>query len=665
MKKVASILLLVLMLLSTFLAAPFAFAEEVYLKPTSTYTCDFEGNYISGGLIADKNSPNPKCTRGEILKVNDNSFLNFYADNNSSNFHFEIFNSSLGDLTLNDGSIYTITVKYKVSNVAKSVVTQEKTVLQLVRYSGESEGVVINTLPNASFSSGETTDWLTTSLSFKADLSTNSSDNHLAIKLISPTCPTATTEKENLITTVYFDDIIVNEYPQSAKVITFDSCGGEGVNPLVAEEGASITLPTTTRNMYNFVGWYLNDAYTQESNVTSMPNGNIKLYAKWEPVSDAVVITFDSKGGEEIDAVAGKAGDKLILPTPVRDGFRFAGWIDESGNRWNQTTVFPSQNTKLTAKYEYKEIVLNFEDKEHYDSLDDGIFSFRYSIVNEQSNFGTYALKYDTEHGWNPGNFKGEAGAALFDTNGERIRLEAGATYKMSYYLKITNVADKTYRCYRDGKDTYGLITVVTSSDKGRWANWSDHDFYDKYTPNDVSNNWVKVTREFVAKAQGEDFNYLSLAISGYSVLYIDDLKLWKVDKDIEEKEGYSLTFETDGGNWIDTVYGNTNDPISLPTEDPVRDGYIFKGWYSDITLETPFNIEKFGDDNITAYAAWEKIPEKNTGTNSGNNANQLFGGNNGEGGSPLLLIIIIAAAVVVIGAIVVVIIIKSKKKKA
>lgn len=658
-KRILSVVLAIILTVACLFATPVSAAkdkETLYVEPTTTYTCDFEDNYISSGLIADKNSPNARCTRGEILQVNGNKFLNFYADNNSENFRFEIFNSADGSFQIKQDAVYTVTVKYKVSNIAKSVITQEKTYLQLVRFDGSSEGTVISALTNNTYAGGETSDWITTSMSFKADLTENSGDTVLAIKLVSPTCPTNTTEKENLITSVYFDDIVVKEYPTTVKVITFETNSSVGVDPIVAEPGTAITLPTPTRDMYNFGGWYTGDAYISKSEITEMPTGNTKLYAKWEPVSNVTVLEFDAKGGDCITQLVGKAGDSVLLPTPVRDGFRFAGWVDETGAKWNQTTTFPSKNTKLTATYEYKELVLNFEDKEHYDSLPDSILSFRFTVVNEQSNFGTYALKYDTEHGWNPSNYKGEAGAALFDTNGERIRLKNGTKYKISYYLKIVNVADKTYRCYRDGKDTYGLITVVTSSAGGRWANWSDQDFYDKYTPDDISNNWVKVEREFVAHSNSEDANYLSLAISGYSVLYIDDLKLWEVDDSIEQKEGYSLTFETDNGNWIDTVYGNTNEEFAMP-EDPVREGYTFKGWYSDITLETPFTQTKFADANIVAYAAWEKNPETNKPTGNGG---ALQGGDAQNSG---IVIYVVVAAVVVVIAVAVVVIIAKKKK--
>lgn len=652
LKQTIGLVLSLLLICSICFSTPVLAKTATYLEPNSTYVCDFEDNYLASGLIADRNNPNPRCSRGEILTVQDNKFLNFYADNNKENFRFEIHNNALGNCILKQDEFYTVSITYKVSNIVKSDSTDNQTTIELIRYDGESEGNVIGTFPNAKFSGGETTDWQTATLVFKSSLIEEPQNNILAIKLTSPSCPTESTDNENLVSNINFDNIIVKSYPNEARSIIFETNGGEYIEPLIATANTEITLPTPKREMYEFAGWFSNAQMTAPYTGNVMPNGQIKLFAKWEPVKEAIVVTFDSNGGEELDVMAGKAGQKLVLPKPARNGFRFVGWYDKDGNRWDQITKYPSENTTLTAKYENQVIVVNFENIDDHKGLSSSVISGRYALVNNRANFGVYSLEYATAKGWNPNNFRAQAACAFIDTKGERVTIENGKKYKVSFYLMVESI-EKTYN-----NDIGGRLSIMTTTENGSWearaiqANFT-------YTPEDISNKWVHITREFVANF-GAEANYVYFGISGYSVLYIDDVKLWQVDEQVEEKEGYSLSFDTDGGTWIDTVYGNTNDAITLP-EDPTKEGYVFKGWYSDITLETPFNQEKFADDNVVAYAAWEKIPEKKE--ESKNPLANVLPSIDEKGNTPILLIIIVAAVLVIAIAVVVIVVIKKNKK--
>ena len=42
--------------------------------------------------------------------------------------------------------------------------------------------------------------------------------------------------------------------------------------------------------------------------------------------------------------------------------------------------------------------------------------------------------------------------------------------------------------------------------------------------------------------------------------------------------------------------------------DDPMRAGYKFAGWYTDLTFETEFEFDKILNDNMEVYAKWEKI---------------------------------------------------------
>ena len=72
---------------------------------------------------------------------------------------------------------------------------------------------------------------------------------------------------------------------------------------------------------------------------------------------------------------------------------------------------------------------------------------------------------------------------------------------------------------------------------------------------------------------------------------------------------GYTVTFDSNGGSDVpvltDVMYG---DLIPEP-EDPTREGYEFRGWYSDEGLTYVWDFENQQvPQSVTLYAAWEKI---------------------------------------------------------
>ena len=71
-------------------------------------------------------------------------------------------------------------------------------------------------------------------------------------------------------------------------------------------------------------------------------------------------------------------------------------------------------------------------------------------------------------------------------------------------------------------------------------------------------------------------------------------------------KDGYQVVFNSNGGSIVAPIHTGFKNTLEKP-EDPVRDGYIFDGWY--------FGSEKFDfntsiEENITLTAHWEEVEE-------------------------------------------------------
>ena len=67
----------------------------------------------------------------------------------------------------------------------------------------------------------------------------------------------------------------------------------------------------------------------------------------------------------------------------------------------------------------------------------------------------------------------------------------------------------------------------------------------------------------------------------------------------------YTVSFETNGGNFIDPITVTKGDQIELP-RDPEKEGDTFLGWYTDADFVKKFISESKIVEDITLYAKWE-----------------------------------------------------------
>ena len=74
---------------------------------------------------------------------------------------------------------------------------------------------------------------------------------------------------------------------------------------------------------YKFLGWYKGNIKIETiSNLT----GDLVLEAKWEVIT--YTISFDTKGGNDLDNITYSAQNIPTLPIPTKPGYEFAGWYN-------------------------------------------------------------------------------------------------------------------------------------------------------------------------------------------------------------------------------------------------------------------------------------------------------------------------------------------------
>ncbi|MDR5658819.1 leucine-rich repeat protein [Serpentinicella sp. ANB-PHB4] len=69
----------------------------------------------------------------------------------------------------------------------------------------------------------------------------------------------------------------------------------------------------------------------------------------------------------------------------------------------------------------------------------------------------------------------------------------------------------------------------------------------------------------------------------------------------------YTVTFDSNGGSAVDAIIADFNTTIKAPNN-PIKEGYNFRGWYKDSDFMTPWNFisDQVPAEDITLYAKWQ-----------------------------------------------------------
>ena len=130
---------------------------------------------------------------------------------------------------------------------------------------------------------------------------------------------------------------------QTKYKVTFDVDNGSAVPEQSVDVGKPATKPANpTRTGFTFDDWYKTKDYKTKYDFATAVNGNITLYAKWNPVAgddEWTVIFVYNDGATANKPIQVKKGQKVTEPEkPTRNGYAFDAWYG---------------NEALTAKYDF------------------------------------------------------------------------------------------------------------------------------------------------------------------------------------------------------------------------------------------------------------------------------------------------------------------------
>lgn len=71
-----------------------------------------------------------------------------------------------------------------------------------------------------------------------------------------------------------------------------------------------------------------------------------------------------------------------------------------------------------------------------------------------------------------------------------------------------------------------------------------------------------------------------------------------------------TVSFDSNGGSVVSAKQVVRNQTVAAPS-DPVREGYLFKGWFTDEALQQPYDFTEPVTDSFTLYAGWEEVVQE------------------------------------------------------
>lgn len=147
--------------------------------------------------------------------------------------------------------------------------------------------------------------------------------------------------------------------------VTFDANGGSvDVSNMTTNGQVLASLPTATREGYDFTGWYTEATGGTQVTTSTVFSADTTVYAQY--VAKEYKVTFNANGGSTDANDMTTSGQVLAsLPTATREGYTFTGWYTEAtgGTQVTTATVFAAD---ATVYAQWKEnVVVENKPQEH------------------------------------------------------------------------------------------------------------------------------------------------------------------------------------------------------------------------------------------------------------------------------------------------------------
>ncbi len=336
-------------------------------------------------------------------------------------------------------------------------------------------------------------------------------------------------------------------------------------------ETDDFTIYPLSKEGYNFDGWFTNEEYTEEANLTIVKgsNGDITLYAKWTAITYIIeYVTYGGSFENNNYPESYTINDEISLVEPTLSNNFFVGWftLAEGGKLQEKIEKGSTGNVTLYARW------ISFESNggskvEYEVSIEKDKFNEPVKInqpVAPEKDYYTFEGWYTDEELTNRFYFAVPSKNLTLYANWEATE------YKINYVLNGGKNAE-------ENQETYNVEDHVIFAD----ASKTGYDFVGWFTDEEFTSTVVKE---------------LPLGSHGEITLYAH----YSINK-------YTISFETNGGTSVTAITQNYATEVVAP-EAPAKNGYEFVGWYANEELTIKYTFSTMPAEDITLYAKWNIV---------------------------------------------------------
>ena len=373
--------------------------------------------------------------------------------------------------------------------------------------------------------------------------------------------------------------------------ISFDPNGGyvSPTSKTVTNGETYGTLPTPTRDYFDFYAWRTSDyTYITSSSVVNL-TGNQTLYALWVSKDYSVPCYLDSNGYDKFNTMYVDADSKTLFGNdylPTKKGYTFLGWS--------------TSNTATTPDYKIGD----------------------WYTYNGEKAF--YAV-------WSPNEY-----TVYFDANGGNVTTTSKNVINGTTYGTLPTPTREGYDFVGWSTfETVGGVRITSDSpfnmgeDQTLYAQWQPHTIVITFNPN---GGYVSPTSKTVTNGEtygelpsptrpGHTFTgwHTSTDSEGEKVTLSSKVNLSENQTLYAKWSANALEYNANGGTGTlpETQKANSEGKVTLSSVVPVKEGYVFKGWgihsLAEMKVYSPGETVILPLTNTVASAVWcaESIPEE------------------------------------------------------
>lgn len=372
------------------------------------------------------------------------------------------------------------------------------------------------------------------------------------------------------------------------------------------EYDSVINAPSVSKTGYKFLGWY--DSQGNQMTGTWQYTGDQTFTAKWQPQGYEITYELDSGTNNASNPAVYTIEDTITLKDPTKPGYTFKGWYLDADFTTQVTSISnKTGNITLYAKWEVNNYNLTLD-------ANTGVFAPKVTFISDGVVIKSCHLYgQDTITAYRPngkdgyifaGWYLNSACTSLFKFNGtiaNDITLYAKWVECNSNIVNIESVGKfntiiqgKTEQLYAFVPLVDGKITVTSESNNlDLYGTLYDANKNVLFSADDISSTDLDFTYNYNVKA-GQLY-YISVkgntaSTTGQAVVNIGWTGNCTITGTTYQNRQLTVAYDTD---------------YELPQK-PVREGYVFLGWFDENDTQITDGTWNFVTDK-TLTAKWEE----------------------------------------------------------